>query len=188
MQLLVITPEKPRKDEAEIICELLRMGVSRINLRHPGQKADVLRNIIVQIPLELRERLTLHDCFELTEEFPQLGININRRNPLEPSGPHGPVSRSCHSVSETLLPADYCLLSPIFSSISKPGYAHEFTDEELMSIPEGKVFALGGICRERIAELKRYPFSGVAVLGAVWNQDTDRADIINNVAKILEEL
>ncbi|MDE6427651.1 MAG: thiamine phosphate synthase, partial [Muribaculaceae bacterium] len=80
------------------------------------------------------------------------------------------------------------LLSPIFSSISKPGYAHEFTDEELMSIPEGKVFALGGICRERIAELKRYPFRGVAVLGAVWNQDTARADNINNVAKILEEL
>lgn len=188
MQLLVITPENPRADEAELICEMLHMGVSRVHLRHPGLKVDEMRNIIRSVPLDFRQRLTLHDCFELTDEYPQLGVNLNRRNPERPNGLHGLISRSCHSVKETLLPADYCLLSPIYPSISKIGYSHEFPPEELMSLPKDKVIALGGITRERIEALKRYPFSGVAVLGAVWNNDTNRADVIRNVAEILEEL
>lgn len=188
MQLLVITPEKPRSDEAELIDRMLEMGVSRVHLRHPGAKADDLRNIIRRIPLELRGRLTLHDCFELTEEFPQLGVNLNRRNPEAPAGEHGLVSRSCHLVAETRLPADYALLSPIFPSISKAGYRSEFSPEDLMNLPEGKVIALGGISSERIDELKRYPFVGAAVLGAVWTEEMNPDDVIKNVAKILERL
>lgn len=188
MELLVVTPEGTRADEAELIAEMLRMGVSRIHLRHPGLKAEDLRNIIAAIPLELRERLTMHDFFELTEEFPQLGVNLNRRNPQAPDGVHGLVSRSCHSVEETQLPADYVLLSPIFPSISKEGYSHEFSEQELRSIPPGKVFAMGGITGERIDRLKCYPFSGAAVLGAVWNEDTNRGDVMSNVAAILKRL
>ncbi|MDE6536275.1 MAG: thiamine phosphate synthase [Muribaculaceae bacterium] len=186
--MIVITPEEIRDDEAPLICKILQMGVSRVHLRHPATSIDDLRNIIREIPLEYRGRLTLHDHFELTADFPELGVNINRRNPELPLGRHGLVSRSCHSVEETSLTADYCLLSPIFPSFSKPGYSTEFTDEELMQLPAAKVYALGGIDCERIEAVKRYPFSGVAVLGSVWNKDTNAADVIRNVAKILERL
>lgn len=188
MTAIVITPEEIRPDEAELISAMLQMGISRVHLRHPAARAEELHNIIVNIPLEYRDRLTLHDHFELTPEFHEIGVNLNRRNPEPPECRHGKVSRSCHTIAETFLTADYCLLSPIFPSISKKGYIGEFSDEDLMMLPPNKVFALGGIDSERIKVVMRYPFSGVAVLGAVWTKDTNPGDVIRNVAKILERL
>lgn len=187
MRIIVITPEEPRADEAEMIVVMLEMGVDRVHLRHPKCSKAVLRNIIGAIPFYLRERITIHDYFELSAEFPTIGLNLNARNPELPEGTTGVVSRSCHTVDETLLPADYALLSPIFPSISKEGYSHEFSETELQSLPEGKVIALGGITPERIDRLKRYPFGGFAVLGSVWNKNTDRATILDNVAAILKK-
>ena len=186
MRLIVFTPESPREDEPELIEKMLEMGIDRVHLRHPGCSRNILHNIISSLPLDFRSRVTIHDCFDLVADFPELGINLNARNPIAPALPHGPVSRSCHSVSETSLPADYALLSPIFPSISKAGYRGDFSTDELMSIPSGKVFALGGVTPERIADLKRYPFIGAAFLGSVWSKDTNPATVIKNVATIIE--
>ncbi len=186
MRLIVITPEFPRKDESELITAMLEMGIDRVHLRHPGCSRSVLYNIISNIALDCRPRITIHDNFDLVADFPELGVNLNARNPVPPSSLHGLISRSCHSVSETLLPADYALLSPIFPSISKEGYRGDFSENELMSIPEGKVYALGGITAERIANLKRYPFIGAAFLGSVWTKDTNPATVKKNVATIVK--
>ncbi len=187
MRLIVITPERPHQHEAELIAAMLRRGIDRVHLRHPAASEGELRNIIASVPLELRGRLTLHDHFRLCSEFPQLGVNLNTRNPHAPAGIHGPLSRSCHTVEETRLEADYVLLSPIFPSISKPGYSGEFTDEDLSALPPGKVVALGGVDCERLALLKRYPFVGAAFLGSVWNENSNRATVLENVAKIIEK-
>lgn len=186
MRLIVFTPESPREDESELIKQMLEMGIDRVHLRHPGCSRNILHNIISNIPLDCRSRVTIHDCFDLVADFPELGINLNTRNPIAPALPHGPISRSCHSVNETELPADYVFLSPIFPSISKAGYQGEFSSDELMTIPKEKVFALGGVTPERIADLKRYPFIGAAFLGSVWSKDTNPATVIKNVATIIE--
>ena len=186
MRLIVITPEGVHKEEGALIARMLRRGIDRVHLRHPSLSAEGMRNIIASVPLDLRGRLTLHDHFCLCGEFPQVGVNLNSRNPLPPECGHGLVSRSCHSVAETLADADYVLLSPIFPSISKPGYRAEFTDEALGSLPAGKVVALGGIDCERLPLLKRYPFVGAAFLGSVWNENSNPATVMENVAKIIE--
>lgn len=186
MLILVVTPEIPHENEPELIVNMLLCGVDRVHLRHPSLSVVEMRNIIDAIPFELRERLTVHDCFELVEEFPQLGINLNSRNTLVPDKPHGLMSRSCHSISEAMQPADYVLLSPIFPSISKPGYHSHFSEAELKGLPRGKVVALGGMTPERIASLKCYPFIGAAFSGFVWNKETEPAIVMRNVATILE--
>lgn len=187
MRIIVVTPESPRNDEAELSVAMLKMGVDRIHLRHPGCGVARLRNIIANIPLKFRSRVTLHDHFELVREFPDIGLNLNSRNSDIPAGAEGIVSRSCHTVDETFLPADYCLLSPVFPSISKSGYCHDFSEPELMSLPPGKVVALGGVTSERIPLLKRYPFAGVAVLGSVWTENTNKATVLSNIAAIIEQ-
>ena len=185
---MVITPERVHPQEADLVARMLRGGIERVHLRHPSASAGELRNIIRAIPLDLHGLLSIHDHFELCEEFPSLGVNLNRRNPEAPAGSHGPVSRSCHSVAETSGREDYVLLSPIFPSISKPGYSGDFTDGELASVPPGRVIALGGIDRERLPLLKRYPFAGAALSGSVWNENTNPEAVMENVARIIENL
>jgi thiamine-phosphate pyrophosphorylase len=95
-----------------------------------------------------------------------------------------PWQGSLHSFEElekTSRDANVCFLSPIFDSISKFGYKSKFSHQELK---EGiaawkavckkenrsqKLFALGGVAAENIAELAELGFDGAAVLGAVWH-------------------
>ena len=89
---------------------------------------------------------------------------------------------SAHSFEELeKINTDICFLSPVFDSISKFGYKAKYNNQELK---EGilvwrdfqkkenrsqKLFALGGVAAENIAELEGLGFDGAAVLGAVWH-------------------
>ena len=93
-----------------------------------------------------------------------------------------PWRGSAHSFEELKkTSADICFLSPVFDSISKFGYKAKYNIQELK---EGiaawrdfqkkenrsqKLFALGGVDSENIAELESLGFDGAAVLGAVWH-------------------
>ena len=116
--------------------------------------------------------------FELCKEFQLHGIHLNRRNNTVPADHHGSLSCSCHSLEEVIErkpKMDYVFLSPIYDSISKQGYCHAFTSEQLTeAAKEGiineRVFALGGITEANIPQLEAWHFGGAAMLGNVWNQ------------------
>lgn len=63
-------------------------------------------------------------------------------------------------------------LSPIYGSISKPGYEAAFPDADaLASALAGArypVLALGGVTPDKFEELRELGFAGAALLGAVW--------------------
>ena len=75
-------------------------------------------------------------------------------------------------------PYEYVFLSPLFDSISKPGYTSKF-DGKLIADrfqrwkQEGRitpeVIALGGVEAQNVVKLKTLGFSGAAVSGAVWS-------------------
>ena len=73
-------------------------------------------------------------------------------------------------------------LSPIFNSISKRGYHSKFNLQELsiflkkynsslISKNLGVAIALGGIDEEKIEIVRELGFSGVGVLGAIWESN-----------------
>ena len=132
--------------------------------------------LLSQIPKEMYPRLTLHQTPGVISKLSGgdvLGFQSNSRCPQIPAG-SGLRSVSCHSLSEirkwSLDPAvHYQTLSPIFDSISKPGYRSPFRTEDLKDIPAGTV-ALGGVTPQRIPILKENGFSGAAILGWVWRQ------------------
>lgn len=169
---IAITPPAIRPDEAAMIERILDRGWSYVHLRHPEASLGDMLDLIGAIPERLHSRLKLHDHFVLLDEFGLGGVHLNRRNPEPPRDFCGEVSRSCHSVSEAIAADDDCAyvtLSPIFPSVSKPGYKGDFTEAELLSIPGGRVVALGGVTPERVEELSRFPFAGYAVLGSLWD-------------------
>lgn len=173
--LIAITPPKPLDNEADRITALLDSGsFDLVHLRHPDATPGDMAAIISGIPSRLHSRLRLHSHFELAGEFGIGGLHLNRHCPHAPQWYRGPVSRSCHSVDEIMACGhgyDFVTLSPVFDSLSKPGYRAAFNDIELRRLDDiaaTRVIALGGVTPSRLPLLTRYNFAGAAMLSAAW--------------------
>ncbi|MDE6510898.1 MAG: thiamine phosphate synthase, partial [Muribaculaceae bacterium] len=125
MKIIVITlPDAVVENEAERITSMLESGViDRIHIRKPSMSAKDMSRLISGIPRHLHGSLSIHSNPELLREFPGIGWHFSEtRQETECSGLR---SRSCHSPSEVeewAAGCDYVTLSPVFDSISKPGY------------------------------------------------------------------
>lgn len=176
MKLLVITRPDLFSGEAEAIDLLFRLGLDTLHLRKPQASGPEVAQLLAQIPRQWHSRIMLHDL-DLTDRYPLQGLHLNARRPMPPAGYRGRLSAACHSLSELAArrsEVDYCFLSPIYDSISKPGYAGHYTPEELRQarsegLIDERVVAMGGVTLERIAPLAELGFGGVALLGDVWN-------------------
>jgi thiamine-phosphate pyrophosphorylase len=175
LALVVITAEAIFEGEAAALNKLFEGGMSALHLRKPTASEKELRHLLLQINAAFHERIVLHDHFALTGAFRLKGAHLSRRNPAPPPPPINSVSRSCHSLAELEQAGDfsYVLLSPIFGSISKKGYAQAFAREDLLSakakgLLNEKVVALGGVSAATIPLAASCGFGGVAVLGALW--------------------
>jgi thiamine-phosphate pyrophosphorylase len=182
--VIVITPEVIAQAEAQRIVRLLDSGAAwRVHIRHPHASADEICGLLDAIPASLHSRISLHDCHELTAKYPNVGAHLNSRNGKFPAV-DTIISRSCHSVAEVydaLEYADYVTLSPIFDSISKSGYRSAFNLSDL-SLPAGRVYALGGVTPDRFGQLREARFAGAALLGYVWrDSEADFCDAINSI-------
>lgn len=177
MKLTAITTPYFWKGEAEHIRKLLSSGeYSRVDIRKPFADPESVTRLIGEIGEEFRPQLALHDRFELASRLGVGAIHLSRRNPSAPEGWKGAVGCSCHSVdelSEMLPRVDYAYISPIFPSVSKPGYGAAsplLSDpklDELLRSPEGrKIVALGGVTPDRLDLLAEKGFSQAAMLGS----------------------
>ena len=121
----------------------------------------------------------VHDHFGLCRDYGLMGVHLNSRNPLPPSGfvPRS-VSASCHSLAEVARRKpglSYVTLSPVFDSISKQGYRSAYTDAQprgaaSAGIIDSRVVALGGVSLHGIPMLRDWGFGGAAFLGDVWER------------------
>lgn len=157
--------------EAKEIAKMLGdRGYWRVHIRKPDASEQEMRKLIEEIPAELRSRISLHDRHYLALEYGIGGVHLNRRNPKAPDRWEGLVSRSLHSIAEIedVRDEDYAFLSPIYPSISKPGYSADFDFEELRNTVNDKIFALGGVTDAQLAEIEALGFGGAAMLGDAW--------------------
>ena len=176
------------ENEAEYLTALLcSEAFDRVHIRKPGESIDSLRKLIESIPADLRPRLSLHDFHSLASEY-GCGINLNSRNPVKPEGFKGIVSRSCHSLEEinNSKEEDYLFLSPVYPSISKPGYLPSFCLNDLKGKVDGRIIALGGVTPERLPELFEIGFGGAAMLGMIWEEvrKGNLTQLMNNLKNI----
>ncbi len=135
------------------------------HIRMPQATRDDVKATIEAVEPRLRQRLTLHDHFDLAEESGVGGVHLNSRSPEPPKGWTGRVSRSCHSEDEARIwsgKCDYVTLSPIFPSISKPGHKADFGS---LKLSRPGIIALGGVTADKLQRVRAMGFSGAAVLG-----------------------
>jgi len=113
-------------------------------LHKPSLSQEKIKLFVEQIPFRYHNRIALHSDFT---KFHSLNELENYKERYE-----------------------YAFLSPIFDSISKEGYKSKFILQELKEKIAGKnLVALGGIDESKIETCRELGFSGVAVLGAIWN-------------------
>lgn len=163
---VAITPEAILPDEARRVALLLDARWDFVHLRHPGASRRDMLNLIKSIPQRYHSRLRLHSHFDLAAEFNLGGLHLNGRCPEPPACYSGSLSKTCHSIAEVAEARgmDYVTLSPVFDSVSKPGYRGAF-DAAAIELPAGvRVLALGGVTPENVGMLDR--FAGYAVLGS----------------------
>ena len=184
MKIYYITPSEPLADEGTLLSTMLGMGVERVHLRHPACSEAELSDILSSIAPDFRSRVVLHDCHQLALRY-GCTIHLNRRHPVPPDDYAGPLSCSCHSLDEVeAARVDYCTLSPIFDSISKPGYtAASFDRLRLHSLlVDRNIVALGGITPDRFNDLRDMGFASVALSGYITG-DGVSAHIIERLKK-----
>lgn len=188
MRTIVITDGAFTPYEPQAIAALLDSGAAdRVHLRKPGCSETDMRQLIEAIPGRLHSRLSLHDFHGLATDYGIGGVHFNSRNPAVPDNFSGIVSRSCHSLDEVAAAEglDYVFLSPVFDSISKPGYCGTFSTLN-GNRGLGRAVALGGVTPQRFKQVHEMGFGGVAMLGYVWHDySPERFDGI--IAEILEK-
>lgn len=194
-KIIVITDEQLLPDEPSLLVDLLEAGAFRIHIRKPQVTVEKMRALLEQIPEKYHIYLSIHDHFELVQEFKQVGIHINSRNQNAPIGFDGCLSASCHTEEELRHNKPHCyyvFLSPCFNSISKAGYKARFSEDELLKYSyaasiDSKVFALGGITQETMKKVVRIGFGGACVLGSLWEpykKDRDRNSLIDRLKQL----
>lgn len=156
--------------ESDILTEFLDSGADRIHIRKPDWNKEMVGDLVAAIAPRHHSRLVLHSYPDLAIRF-GTGFQLNRRFPVV--NDRIPLSASCHNLHDLESVEDFSFVtfSPVFPSISKPGYLPEIDSEKLdFGSFETRVVALGGVSPDDVPYLKKHGFSGAAFLGYVWNQ------------------
>lgn len=179
MDLIVISPEAEDGREHSSLTRFFNAGLQSYHLRKPNWTRVQLANWLHEVPTEFHSRIVLHSHHELIGQFALGGLH--QRDGAGGVLAHTPRlglrSRAVHdlaTLSAALVRYDRILFSPVFPSLSKPGYAPPPANsrEELRTIlalfRRARVIALGGVDRTKLNTCRELGFDGVAVLGAVW--------------------
>ncbi len=194
---IVITLPACYPNEPEAFRALTDAGAGIIHVRKPQATESDLTALLRKVSGEgYCGALTLHHHLALAVQYGLGGVHL--RGADWATVPYGlRKSASCHAWEEVAAltgKVDYVFLSPVFDSISKPGYSAGFNLSDLSGKLHLKtrppVVALGGIAPERLSAVCVMGFEGVAALGNVWACEDGRIDIdqtIKNYEKLRGE-
>lgn len=183
MRLIIISPPGDFPDEPKVVRRILCRIPATFHLRKPGQTDGQLAGYLKRVPGAHHHRIMVHGHPHLLSRFGLRGVHFTERQregnlqgirQLKQERPGCRLSSSFHRIAD-IAPNeglfDSIFLSPVFDSISKPGYHAAFDHADIqrfLSRTDHNVVALGGIDARRIETAASLGFKGVAVLGAVW--------------------
>ncbi|WP_372776694.1 bifunctional hydroxymethylpyrimidine kinase/phosphomethylpyrimidine kinase [Mangrovibacterium sp.] len=179
--LIVISPPENVRAEITKVVSLFKLGLQQFHIRKPGACDFDMINYILSIPKCYHPYLVVHSHYHLAKEFGLKGIQVGLKSAEEAKEYQNCFSYygySAHAVDELIENKNrytHFFLSPVFDSISKEGYASNFELPEiarfLQENQELNVFALGGMNESNCRVCMDAGFSGIALLGAIWQAD-----------------
>lgn len=180
--LIVISDHQLFLREAQEINRLFESGMERYHIRHHNISEEDLAGLVDAIEPHYLDRVVANHNHELcrehglkrfhyTEEDRKVWEKLDWKDRREDEV----YSTSIHSLEDfNKLPDffEYAFLSPIFDSISKPGYkAVRFDFTKRDSSKPIKLVGLGGIHSANVHEAMDMGLDGLAVLGSVWESE-----------------
>ncbi|HET6225392.1 MAG TPA: thiamine phosphate synthase, partial [Bacteroidia bacterium] len=167
--------------EHKIINALFDEGLTIFHMRKMDYSEKELNHLIMKIDKEHHTKVAFHQHHRLADHFGSNRLHFTeqeRKKALLEVNEKGRkqyiLSTSIHHAGAyAALPDiyDYCFLSPVFNSISKPDLKSMITPDFKLPVKSGiKLIALGGVSASGIPEVKNYDFDGIAVLGTIWNE------------------
>lgn len=181
--IVVIAPENDVPNEIEILNQLFEEGLACYHLRKPHKDFKAHNDYLNQIDKEYHSKIVVHYHHELINGFNLKGIHFQeqeRINHIDNPGQYfkglnmfgKTISSSFHELKDLescYFEFDYHLLSPVFASISKAGYAGRGFDVNAI---DKTIIGMGGVTADNLEAFKTLGFKGVGVLGGIWNSDT----------------
>jgi thiamine-phosphate pyrophosphorylase len=174
----IITSPQRIHEEEKIIAELLQAGTTRILVRKPEWTVDQHAALLEKIDASYYNRIIIRDNLWARNRYHLASVHWSWKartlftpaelRPLLEQYPQS--STGVHSL-EQIPEADShfstLLLSPVFDSISKPGYRGRFA-QALKLKKNHNILALGGVDHTNVGLLKQWQFDGAALLGIIW--------------------
>lgn len=171
-KLIVITAPDFFRGEADTLNELFGAGLKRLHLRKPQGRRGEVEMLINEIDPNFRKLIAVHYHQELVTAMDLGGMHFSCPGSSETAVLTDKYTHSCslhnwNELEEVQKKIDYCFMSPVFHSISKIGYP---ANEALNKVPDfaKNIFALGGITEANSHEVIDKGYSGLAVLGTIW--------------------
>jgi thiamine-phosphate pyrophosphorylase len=193
--IAVITGPASWEGEAACLEALLEAGVEKLHIRKPGDEREALLDRLAH---NWASRLVLHggpDAVSLARRYGIPQVHGHWHRPWLPGalapGAEVALSASAHSWQEVMeLPAgrlEYVFLSPLFDSISKPGY---MAGQGLLRRPAGiapcPMIGLGGIDEKTIGQVMDHGWDGAAALGYIWQQPEKAVERFKKLKNVVE--
>lgn len=170
--IIVISNPSPLKNEHIHIRQLFDEGLELFHLRKKDLSESEIRFFIEAIPIANLPKVVIHSHYHLAVEYGLRGIHVPSSFTDNHNSRHLSVSfHSLHEIDRFKAHFKYGFLSPVFDSISKLAYKSNFNLTEVQQFlyfQKNKIIALGGIDEDKIAKIKDCNFSGIALLGAIW--------------------
>ena len=183
--IVVITSPDAWEGEADCLEELLQAGVKKLHIRRRG---DAGEELLKRLAPDWSSRLVLHGGQEMALKYGVPQIHGHWADRPASAG----LSASTHSWDEVrqITPGrlEYVFLSPLFDSISKPGYR---AGVGLIKRPAGvnpcRLIGLGGIDEHTIGQVMDHGWDGAAVLGYIWEKPAHAVERFKTLKAIVED-
>lgn len=212
MRLILISPPQTIHQETHWVNQLFESGLDCFHLRKPESNRSELETFLHEINPMYHQMIVLHNHHELAEKYSLKGIHLrepDRKTFLAKSIAQRLdqifylekqkariLSTSIHTISDLKQESnyfEYVFVSPVFESISKEGYKpqHEWDVRKIKTQIKPQLIALGGVGVDKISRAKSLGFDGVAVLGAVWQNEhkvLENFKIIRDKCQDLEQM
>jgi len=193
--LIVTDPQKSPWTAEEIVKIALEAGCRWVMYRDKAATIEIFRQtaaVLVGLCDKFNAKVCINEKIDVAEGLAGTGIHLQSSYDV-PSAksrlcPSALIGVSCHSISEAQkaekLGADYVTFSPVFETLSKPGYGPLVGLEGLrnasqrLTIP---IIALAGINSSNASQCMESGARGIAVMGGVMRS----SDPLNEVTALI---
>ena len=198
MKLVIMTKSTYFVEEDKILSMLFQEGLDSLHISKADTSPLYLERLLSLLPSEYHRKITVHQHFNMKNEFSLGGIHLDNSSIAVPRGYRGYLSRTCEDVMQLKAmkkQSDYVLLKNIHQPREQTEKEERvLSDLELdeayrQGILGRNVYAMGGITIDDIPILRELDFGGVVVRNDLWDKfhvynEQNFSSIINHFRRL----